>query len=103
MPISTAPDLDEPVFAEPWQAQAFALTIALHQRGVFTWSEWASALEERLNAAEGEAYYAAWLNALERLLAAKGLADRDALGALKIAWADAYRHAPHGTPVELKR
>ena len=103
MPISNIPDHDEPAFAEPWQAQVFALTIALHEQGAFTWTEWAAALGVRVKTADGEAYYAAWLNALESLLAAKGLADRDALGALKIAWADAYRHAPHGTPVELKR
>ena len=101
MPISSIPDLDEPVFAEPWQAQAFALTLALHERGVFTWNEWAASLGDRVKQADGEAYYAAWLNALESLLAAKGLADREALGALKAAWERAYRQTPHGKAVEL--
>jgi nitrile hydratase accessory protein len=101
MPISNFPDLDEPTFAEPWQARVFALTIALHQGGAFTWGEWAAALGRRVKEAEGEAYHAAWLNALEGLLAAKGLADTEVLGALKSAWADAYRRTPHGRPVEL--
>ena len=101
MPISTPSDVEEPVFAEPWQAQAFALTLALHQGGHFTWSEWAAALGDRVKQAEGEAYYAAWLHALETLLTAKGLADAAALAALKTAWAEAYRHTPHGQPVEL--
>jgi nitrile hydratase accessory protein len=101
MPTSGIPDLDEPVFAEPWQAQVFALTIALHQAGAFTWTEWAAALGDRAKQTDGEAYYAAWLNALARLLAEKGLADGESLDALKAAWADAYRHTPHGTAVEL--
>jgi hypothetical protein len=39
--------------------------------------------------------------ALERLVAEKGFADPAALAARKEAWADAYRHTPHGQPVEL--
>ena len=101
MPISNILDLDEPVFAEPWQAQLFALTIALHQDGAFTWTEWSAALGARLRQDDGEAYFAAWLTALETLLADKGLAEGVALGALKAAWADAYRHTPHGMAVEL--
>jgi nitrile hydratase accessory protein len=101
MPISNIPDLDDAVFTEPWQAQAFALTIALHERGVFTWGEWAQALGASVRLADGEAYYAAWLAALESLLTAKGVTDAGALCDLKAAWADAYRHTPHGKPVEL--
>jgi nitrile hydratase accessory protein len=97
-----------PVFAEPWQAQAFALAVKLSERGHFTWSEWAAALGAELKAAaergepdDGSHYYEHWLAALERLVTEKGLADRAALATRKAAWADAYQHTPHGKPVEL--
>lgn len=98
-----------PVFAEPWQAQAFALAVKLSQQGHFTWKEWAAALAHELKAAadrgepdDGSHYYEHWLAALEGLVAAKGLADPAALLERKEAWADAYRHTPHGKPVELR-
>jgi nitrile hydratase accessory protein len=97
-----------PVFAEPWQAQAFALAVKLSEQGHFTWKEWAGALADELKAAadrgepdDGSHYYDHWLAALERLVTAKGLTDRPALAARKEAWAEAYRHTPHGKPVEL--
>lgn len=96
------------MFAEPWQAQAFALAVRLSEQGYFTWKEWAAALAAELKAAadggepdDGSRYYHHWLAALERLVTAKGLADRLTLLARKEAWADAYRHTPHGKPVEL--
>ena len=95
----------EPVFAEPWQAQAFALAVKLSEQGHFTWKEWAAALAEELQAAEpddGSHYYDHWLATLERLVTAKGLTNPAALLARKEAWADAYRHTPHGKPVELR-
>jgi nitrile hydratase accessory protein len=99
-----------PVFAEPWQAQAFALTVRLSEQGHFTWKEWAAALAHELQAAanrgepdDGSRYYEHWLAALERLVAAKGLADPSALVTRKEAWTDAYRRTPHGRPVELPR
>jgi nitrile hydratase accessory protein len=99
-----------PVFAEPWQAQAFALAVTLSEQGHFTWKEWASALADEIKAAasrgerdDGSRYYHHWLVALERLVTEKGLTDRLALMARKEAWADAYRHTPHGKPVELPR
>jgi nitrile hydratase accessory protein len=103
-------DKSGPVFAEPWQAQAFAMTVRLHQQGYFTWNEWASALADELKAAagrgepdnDGSKYYHHWLSALERLVTEKGLTDRAALLERKDAWAEAYRHTPHGKPVELK-
>jgi nitrile hydratase accessory protein len=101
-------DEDGPVFAEPWQAQAFALAVRLSAEGHFTWKEWAAALADELKAAagkgepdDGSRYYHYWLAALERLVMAKNLADADALAERKEAWADAYRHTPHGKPVEL--
>ena len=98
-----------PVFAEPWQAQAFALAVKLSEAGHFTWKEWAAALAGELEAAavrgepdDGSRYYEHWLAALERLVTAKGLTDRLALAERKEAWADAYRHTPHGKPIELR-
>jgi nitrile hydratase accessory protein len=99
---------DGPVFAEPWEAQAFALAVKLSEQGHFTWKEWASALADELRAAvdrgepdDGSHYYHHWLAALERLVTAKGLTDRASLETRKEAWAEAYRHTPHGKPVEL--
>jgi nitrile hydratase accessory protein len=101
-------DSGGPVFAEPWQAQGFALAVKLSEQGHFTWKEWASALADELKAAsdrgepdDGSHYYHYWLAALERLVTAKGLTDRAELETRKEAWADAYRHTPHGKPVEL--
>lgn len=97
------------MFAEPWQAQAFALAVKLSQQGYFTWKEWTEALADELAAAssrgepdDGSHYYDHWLAALERLVQAKGLLDHAALFERKEAWADAYRHTPHGKPVELR-
>ena len=99
-----------PVFAEPWQAQAFALAVKLSDLGYFTWKEWTAALAEELKSAadrgepdDGSHYYEHWLATLERLVTAKGLSDPTALLARKEAWADAYRHTPHGKPVVLRR
>jgi nitrile hydratase accessory protein len=99
---------DGPVFAEPWEAQAFALAVKLSEQGHFTWKEWTETLGEELQSAssrgepdDGSHYYEHWLAALERLVTAKGLIDGAALELRKEAWADAYRHTPHGQPVEL--
>jgi nitrile hydratase accessory protein len=99
-----------PVFAEPWQAQAFALAVRLSAQGYFTWKEWASTLADQLKSAaeqgepdDGSRYYEHWLAALERLVTSKGLTDTTALLARKEAWADAYRHTPHGQPVVLRQ
>jgi len=96
------------VFAEPWEAQAFALAVQLSGQGYFTWTEWAAALAAELRAVaergepdDGSRYYHHWLAALERLVMEKGLASEQALLDRKEAWADAYWHTPHGKPVEL--
>jgi nitrile hydratase accessory protein len=101
-------DSGELVFAEPWQAQAFALAVKLSEQGHFTWKEWAAALANELKVAasrgepdDGSHYYDHWLAALEHLVTAKGLADRASLLVRKEAWAEAYRRTPHGKPVEL--
>jgi nitrile hydratase accessory protein len=97
-----------PVFAEPWQAQAFALAVKLSEQGHFTWKEWAATLADELKAAEnrgepddGMQYYEHWLAALERLVVEKGLTNREAMRERKEAWKEAYLHTPHGKPVEL--
>ena len=99
-----------PVFAEPWQAQAFALAVRLSAQGYFTWKEWAGALADELKSAvesgepdDGSRYYEHWLAALEGLVAAKNLSNREEMLARKDAWADAYRRTPHGKPVELPK
>jgi len=99
---------DGPVFAEPWQASAFALAVSLSQQGHFSWTEWAAALSEELRASaargeptDGSYYYHCWLATLERLVVVKGLSDSATLLDCRDAWADAYRRTPHGRPVEL--
>jgi nitrile hydratase accessory protein len=101
-------DAEGPVFREPWEAQAFAMTLALHERGLFTWPEWAATLGEEIKRAQaggdpdtGETYYRHWLNALERIVAVKGLADMQMLARYRRAWHHAADRTPHGTPIEL--
>ena len=101
-------DQEGPVFNEPWEAQAFALAVRLSEAGCFTWSEWATALSQEIKAAQGrgdpdlgQTYYRHWLNALERLCAEKGLVGREDMSQRTEAWRLAYRHTPHGQPVEL--
>jgi len=98
-----------PVFREPWQAQAFAMAVRLHEAGHFTWTEWAAALAEQIRQAQaagdpdlGDTYYVHWLAALERLVAAKGLVSAEELAQRKEAWAEAARATPHGEPIELR-
>ncbi len=101
-------DEDGPVFAAPWQAQAFAMALTLQQRGIFAWAEWAEMLgAARAQAATegapdtGETYYQDWLAALEQMVTAKGLADAAALSRTRDAWGRAAERTPHGTPIEL--
>ena len=98
-----------PVFREPWEAQAFAMTLALHQRGLFGWNEWTAVLGEEIKRAQaggdpdtGETYYRHWLAALERIVAEKGVTDSVALGCYRDAWEHAAERTPHGTPIELQ-
>jgi nitrile hydratase accessory protein len=100
---------DGPVFREPWEAQAFAMALSLHQRGLFTWPEWAATLAEEISRAQadgdpdtGETYYRHWVCALERLVAEKSVADRPTLTRYRDAWERAAEVTPHGEPIELK-
>jgi nitrile hydratase accessory protein len=100
---------EDPVFREPWEAQAFALALSLNERGLFTWKEWAATLGEEIKKAQaagdpdtGETYYRHWLAALERIVAAKGLANAPTLARTREAWQRACARTPHGTPIELR-
>ncbi len=98
-----------PVFREPWQAEAFALALSLHERGLFTWNEWAAMLGDEIKKAQaagdpdtGETYYPHWLNTLERIVAEKGVADVPQLKRTRQAWENACARTPHGAPIELQ-
>ncbi|QPC95201.1 nitrile hydratase accessory protein [Mesorhizobium sp. INR15] len=99
-------NVDTPVFAEPWQAEAFAMTVALHDKGLFSWGEWADALSAQVKkpeaAADGHDYYEHWLAALETLLASKGVAPTAEVDALAEAWERAAHATPHGKPILLE-
>jgi nitrile hydratase accessory protein len=102
-------DAEGPVFREPWEAQAFAMALALHERGVFSWSEWAATLSSEIKRAQaagdpdtGETYYRHWLAALERLIAVKGVTTSENLNRYRDAWDHAADRTPHGAPIELR-
>ena len=102
-------DAEGPVFRAPWEAQAFAMAVMLHERGHFTWKEWAARLADEIAAAkargeddDGSHYYYYWLAALEKLVAEKQLIEADELATRKDEWDRAARETPHGRPIELK-
>jgi len=102
-------DSQGPVFCEPWEAQAFAMALALHAKGVFTWGEWAAMLGETIKAAQasgdpdtGETYYRHWLATLERMVAEKSVTTRADLASHRNAWERAAARTPHGQPIELR-
>ena len=102
-------DADGPVFGAPWQAQAFAMTLALHERGLFTWGDWAAVLAIEIKRAQGagdpdtgETYYSHWLNALEKIVAEKDVATHDTLHRYRDAWDHACDRTPHGQPIVLR-
>src|SRR5499426_1702214 len=101
-------DSEGPVFREPWEAQAFSMAVALHQRGLFTWPEWAATLADEIKRAQaagdpdtGETYYRHWLNTPARLVAARGVIDSTTLARYRNAWDHAADRTPHGKPIEL--
>jgi nitrile hydratase accessory protein len=98
---------ENPIFREPWEAKAFAMVIRLHERGLFTWTEWAESLAQEIRAAPaggeaagGDTYYRHWLRTLEALVVRKGAASIDELTRYQRAWADAVERTPHGSPIE---
>jgi nitrile hydratase accessory protein len=101
-------DADGPVFGAPWQAHAFAMTVSLHERGVFKWCEWTNTLSEEIRSARqamgtdcGEIYYLHWLQALERLVAAKGVTSNPELARYQRGWSHAAQRTIHGAPIVL--
>jgi nitrile hydratase accessory protein len=101
-------DDDGPVFNQPWEAKAFALAVRLSEAGFFSWPEWVEIFSRQIKAAQkrgdpdlGDTYYRHWLNALERICAAKGLVGGEDLRRRKAAWRLAYLNTPHGRPIEL--
>ena len=95
---------DGPVFTAPWAARAFALTVALNEQGVLSWSEWADALGAALRTGTGddpEAYWRAWMAALEEVLARRDVASGRDLSELQQAWREAAERTPHGETIEL--
>ena len=103
-------DDGSPVFRGPWEAQAFALTLLLHQRCLFSWSEWAAALAAQIRQAQaagdadrGDTYYHHWLAALEALVTARGASSPEELSSYRRAWAHAADRTPHGQPIDLER
>ena len=102
-------DDDGPVLRAPREAQAFAMAVWLHRQGLFTWSEWASALGRHISAAQdagdpdlGDTYYRHWLDALEELVAVKGASTMTELLRHRDAWAHAAHRTPHGRQIELR-
>ena len=102
-------DAEGPVFREPWEAQAFAMTLALYERGLFTWPQWAATLSDEIKRAQaagdpdtGETYYSHWLHTLEKLVAEKGVTTADTLHRYRDAWDRACDRTPHGQPIELR-
>lgn len=102
-------DDEGPVFREPWEAQSFALVMALYERGLFTWPEWAAVLSQEIARAQaagdpdtGDTYYRHWTNALERIVAEKGLTDTASLVRCRDAWDHAADRTPHGSPIVLQ-
>ena len=101
--------IDAPVFREPWEAHAFAMVLRLHERGLFSWPEWADALAAEITAAQargdsdlGDTYYRHWLSALEAIVAAKGASSAAELERYRGAWDHAADRTPHGQPIELQ-
>jgi nitrile hydratase accessory protein len=98
-----------PVFREPWEAHAFAMTIELHGRGLFSWEDWTRTLAAAIATAQaagdadsGDTYYRHWLTALETIVAARGLASQAELTRYQSAWDHAADRTPHGQPIELQ-
>jgi nitrile hydratase accessory protein len=110
-PLAQSPELPksadgEPVFSEPWTAEAFAMTVHLHERGLFAWSEWAERLSAELHkpdrAVDGSDYFDCWVAALSDLLVTKGIASADVIADLQRSWQRAAEATPHGKPIVLE-
>ena len=102
-------DAEGPVFPTPWAARAFAMAVALNERGLFAWRDWSEQLGEELRrepdpaGTDPENYWRAWLRTLEAMLASADVATSEDLLRIKEAWREAAEHTPHGQPIELPR
>jgi nitrile hydratase accessory protein len=96
----------DPVFAEPWHAQAFAMTVRLHEQGVFGWEQWAEALSREVHrpgrAMDGSDYFECWVAALSALISQQSVASEAEQVALSDRWARAAEATPHGKPILLE-
>ncbi len=110
-PLAASPGLPksregEPAFAEPWQAEAFAMTVHLHEKGVFSWSEWAEVLSHELykpgRRADASDYYDCWVAALSRLITELSITSAAQLDGLTAQWQQAAEATPHGQPIRLE-
>lgn len=95
----------DPVFPEPWAAEAFAMTVHLHEKGLFAWGEWAEVLSKELQrhgrAQDGSDYFDCWVAALSEMLISRGVADASVILKLQKSWQRAAEATPHGKPIEL--
>ena len=101
-------DEQQQVFAEPWEAHAFAIAVKLSEKGLFKWSDWTNALAEEIKEAKdqgqpdfGNTYYQFWLSALETILLEKNILKKSDLNSKMEQWRHAYLSTPHGNPVKL--
>ena len=101
-------DEQQPVFAEPWEAHAFAIAVKLSEKGLLKWSEWLDVLAEEIKEAKeqgnpdfGNTYYQFWLSALETILLEKNILKKSDLKSIMEQWRRAYLSTPHGIPVKL--
>ena len=101
-------DGEGPVFAQPWEAQLFAMVLELTRQGVFSWAEWTkmlgveiAAVRDRGESDSGTTYYRHWLVTLEQLLSEKGVVQDSDLQNRMTQWREAYLNTPHGRPIQL--
>ena len=81
------------------------MTVNLHERGLFAWTEWADYLSAELHkpgrAENGSDYFDCWVAALSGLLVNRGIADAGAILGLQQSWQRAAEATPHGKPIVL--
>ena len=106
--LDSGKDEQQQVFAEPWEAHAFAIAVKLSEKGLFKWSDWTNALAEEIKKAKeqgqpdfGNTYYQFWLSALETILLEKNILKKSDLKSMMEQWRRAYLSTPHGNPVKL--
>ena len=95
------------IFSEPWQAELFAITLNLHEKGLFNWNSWTKKLGSSLkrdnnNSTDNlEYYFLSWLSALEETLLEMKITELTKIASIEKAWKDAISKTPHGKKVEI--